>query len=160
MDEIIAAHDVFLDSVVQKALLGSKSQLVLQTLYSLFEVMLTFREVAGDLFDMAADVVAKKAATRARIVERESNKQWGTYLGEDSTDNDFINQDAALELRQRLGDLRDDYVRALDGFLNLLPLQTHVDTQFLLFRLDFNEFYAQRGVGPGVDLAPPSSRTS
>ena len=160
LDEIIAAHDVFLDSVVQKALLGSKSQLVLQTLYSLFEVMLTFREVAGDLFDMAADVVAKKAATRARIAERESNKQWGTYLGEDSTDNDFINQDAALELRQRLGDLRDDYVRALDGFLNLLPLQTHVDTQFLLFRLDFNEFYAQRGVGPGFDLAPPSQKSS
>ena len=154
LDEIIAAHDVFLDSVVQKALLGSKSQLVLQTLYSLFEVMLTFREVAGDLFDMAADVVAKKAATRARIAERESNKQWGTYLGEDSTNNDFINQDAALELRQRLGKLRDDYVRALDGFLNLLPLQTHVDTQFLLFRLDFNEYYAQRGVGPGFDLAP------
>ena len=160
LDEIIAAHDVFLDSVVQKALLGSKSQLVLQTLYSLFEVMLTFREVAGDLFDMAADVVAKKAATRARIAERESNKQWGTYLGEDSTDNDFINQDAAIELRQRLGDLRDDYVRALDGFLNLLPLQTHVDTQFLLFRLDFNEFYAQRGVGPGFDLAPPASQKS
>jgi len=160
LDEIIAAHDVFLDSVVQKALLGSKSQLVLQTLYSLFEVMLTFREVAGDLFDMAADVVAQKAATRARIAERESNKQWGTYLGEDSTDNDFINQDAAIELRQRLGDLRDDYVRALDGFLNLLPLQTHVDTQFLLFRLDFNEFYAQRGVGPGFDLAPPASQKS
>jgi gamma-tubulin complex component 3 len=41
----------------------------------------------------------------------------------------------------------------LDGFLNLLPLQTHVDTQFLLFRLDFSEYYASKGVGPG-DIAP------
>ena len=71
LDEIIAAHDVFLDAVVQKALLGTKSQLVLQTLYALFEVMMSFREVAGDLFNLAADVVAKRAATRERIAERE-----------------------------------------------------------------------------------------
>jgi len=153
LDEIIAAHDVFLDAVVQKALLGSKSQLVLQTLYALFEVMMSFREVAADLFDMAADVVAKKAATRERIAEREKNKQWGTYVGEESNASDFIDKDEVAVAQSRLANLRDDYARALDGFLNLLPLQTHVDTQFLLFRLDFSEYYASKGVGPG-DIAP------
>lgn len=33
-----------------------------------------FCEVVVDFFDMAVDVVAKKAATRERIVEREKNK--------------------------------------------------------------------------------------
>lgn len=149
LDEIIAAHDVFLDAVVQKALLGTKSQLVLQTLYALFEVMMSFREVAGDLFNLAADVVAKRAATRERIAEREKANQWGTYVGEDSTSGDFIDKDELGVAQARLATLRDEYARALDGFLNLLPLQTHVDARFLLFRLDFSSYYVAQGIGPG-----------
>lgn len=149
LDEIIAAHDVFLDAVVQKALLGTKSQLVLQTLYALFEVMMSFREVAGDLFNLAADVVAKRAATRERIAEREKANQWGTYVGEDSTSGDFIDKDELGVAQERLATLRDEYARALDGFLNLLPLQTHVDARFLLFRLDFSSYYVSQGIGPG-----------
>lgn len=149
LDEIIAAHDVFLDAVVQKALLGTKSQLVLQTLYALFEVMMSFREVAGDLFNLAADVVAKRAATRERIAEREKANQWGTYVGEDSTSGDFIDKDELGVAQARLATLRDEYARALDGFLNLLPLQTHVDARFLLFRLDFSSYYVSQGIGPG-----------
>ena len=37
-----------------------------------------------------------------------------------------------------------------DGFLNLLPLQTHVDLQFLLVRLDFSEFYSEKERGRSV----------
>jgi len=161
LDEIIAAHDVFLDAVVQKALLGTKSQLVLQTLYALFEVMMSFREVAGDLFNLAADVVAKRAATRERIAEREKANQWGTYVGEDSTSGDFIDKDELDVARARLTALRDEYARALDGFLNLLPLQTHVDARFLLFRLDFSSYYVSQGIGPGdvsVERASTASR--
>ena len=149
LDEIIAAHDVFLDAVVQKALLGTKSQLVLQTLYALFEVMMSFREVAGDLFNLSADVVAKREATRERIAEREKANQWGTYVGEDSTSGDFIDKDELGVAQARLATLRDEYARALDGFLNLLPLQTHVDARFLLFRLDFSSYYVAQGIGPG-----------
>ena len=149
LDAIIASHDVFLDTVVQKALLGSKSQLVLQTLYSLFEVMMTFREFADELYDLATEVVAKKAAARARIAEREKNQQWGTMVGEDSTAEDFLDKDAVHDMKRRLSDLAALYSRQVDGFLNLLPLQTHVDVQFLLFRLDFSEYYASKGVGPG-----------
>ncbi|CEF97652.1 Gamma tubulin complex protein 3 [Ostreococcus tauri] len=149
LDEIIAAHEIFLDSVVQKALLGSKSQLVLQTLYALFEIMMSFREVAEGVFDIAAKVFEKKAATRERIAEREKNQQWGTYVGEESTSTDFIDKDELYATQGTLSRLRDDYSRALDGFLNLLPLQTHVDTQFLLFRLDFSDYYVARGIGPG-----------
>ena len=149
LDAIIAAHDVFLDAVVQKALLGSKSQLVLQTLYSLFEVMMAFRDFADELYDMATEVVAKKAAARARIAEREKQQQWGTMVGEESTAEDFLDKDAVNDMKRRIGDLTALYSRQLDGFLNLLPLQSHVDMQFLLFRLDFSEFYAAKGVGPG-----------
>ena len=158
LDEIIAAHDLFLDSVVQKALLGSKSQLVLQTLYALFEIMLSFQDVAQSVFDMAAEIVEKNAATRERIAQREKAQQWGTYVGEESTAADFIDKDEVYSTQRKLSDLRDDFARALDGFLNLLPLQTHVDVQFLLFRLDFSEFYTVRGVGPGVHV-PVANRS-
>lgn len=158
LDEIIAAHDVFLDSVVQKALLGSKSQLVLQTLYALFEIVLSFQAVAQSVFDIAAEIVEKKAATRERIAQREKAQQWGTYVGEESTAADFIDKDEVYSTQRKLSDLRDDFARALDGFLNLLPLQTHVDAQFLLFRLDFSEFYV-RGLGAGADVLMAANRS-
>ena len=51
-------------------------------------------------------------------------------------------------MRSQLDAVSADYAKMLDGFLNLLPLQTHVDLKFLLFRLDFSEFYAQQSIGP------------
>ena len=70
-------------------------------------------------------------------------------VGEDSTAEDFLDKDAVHDMKRRLSDLAALYSRQVDGFLNLLPLQTHVDVQFLLFRLDFSEYYASKGVGPG-----------
>ena len=53
-------------------------------------------------------------------------------------------QEFVDEMREQLDAISADYAKMLDGFLNLLPLQTHVDLKFLLFRLDFSEYYQRR----------------
>ena len=58
------------------------------------------------------------------------------------------------EMRLQLDAVSADYAKMLDGFLNLLPLQTHVDLKFLLFRLDFSEYYSAQHIGPSTRSNP------
>lgn len=46
-------------------------------------------------------------------------------------------------VEQDLAALAKEYSSLLEGFISQLPLQQHVDLKFLLFRLDFTEFYSQ-----------------
>ena len=43
---------------------------------------------------------------------------------------------------QELDDIGKKYSSLLKGFLSQLPIQQHIDLKFLLFRLDFTEFYS------------------
>ncbi|KAF2289514.1 hypothetical protein GH714_036776 [Hevea brasiliensis] len=44
---------------------------------------------------------------------------------------------------QELDTIAMEYITLLEGFLAQLPVEQHVDSEFLLFRLDFTEFYSQ-----------------
>jgi gamma-tubulin complex component 3 len=44
---------------------------------------------------------------------------------------------------QDLDAIAKEYSSLLEGFLSQLPVQQHVDLKFLLFRLDFTEFYSR-----------------
>lgn len=48
---------------------------------------------------------------------------------------------------QELDAVAKEYSSLLEGFLSQLPVQQHVDLKFLLFRLDFTEFYSRSGPG-------------
>lgn len=51
--------------------------------------------------------------------------------------------DFLRNVEQDLAALAKEYSSLLEGFISQLPLQQHVDLKFLLFRLDFTEFYSQ-----------------
>ena len=68
--------------------------------------------------------------------------------GEDAAGGDgLLSLEFVSEMKSQLDAVGDDYAKMLDGFLNLLPLQSHVDLRFLLFRLDFSEFYSNKEKG-------------
>ena len=46
-------------------------------------------------------------------------------------------------MEQDLDAIGKEYSSLLEGFISQLPLQQHIDLKFLLFRLDFSEFYSQ-----------------
>lgn len=53
----------------------------------------------------------------------------------------------AVEFLQNIGQELDtlamEYATLFEGFLSQLPVQQHIDLKFLLFRLDFTEFYSR-----------------
>lgn len=67
----------------------------------------------------------------------------GTWVGEGRK---AITQFAS-EFRRKMGldfdTIAHEYKSSLEGFIAQLPLQQHVDLKFLLFRLDFTEFYSR-----------------
>ena len=46
-------------------------------------------------------------------------------------------------MEQDLDVISKEYSSLLEGFLSQLPVQQHIDLKFLLFRLDFTEFYSR-----------------
>uniref|UniRef100_A0A2P2JDV7 Uncharacterized protein n=1 Tax=Rhizophora mucronata TaxID=61149 RepID=A0A2P2JDV7_RHIMU len=44
---------------------------------------------------------------------------------------------------QELDAIAKEYTKLFEGFLSQLPVQQHIDLKFLMFRLDFTEFYSQ-----------------
>lgn len=45
-----------------------------------------------------------------------------------------------------------EYSSIFEGFISQLPIQQHVDLKFLMFRLDFTEFYSQLRPSKGENL--------
>ena len=46
-------------------------------------------------------------------------------------------------MEQELDAIDKEYSSLLESFISWLPVQQHIDLKFLLFRLDFNEFYSR-----------------
>ena len=67
LDSLIAAHDRYLDTILQKGLLGPKSQLLTHTLSTLFEVILRFRGFADRLYEARGGGYIRTSHTFKRI---------------------------------------------------------------------------------------------
>lgn len=67
----------------------------------------------------------------------------GPWFGEGRKD---VTKRAGEFLRSMAGDIDatgKEYSSVFEGFISQLPIQQHVDLKFLMFRLDFTEFYSQ-----------------
>lgn len=77
---------------------------------------------------------------------RHSNNQSlepGSWLGEGRK---AITQRAGEFLcntGQDIDAIRKEYSSLFGGFISQLPVQQHIDLKFLMFRLDFTEFYSR-----------------
>ena len=154
LDALVQAHDAYLEAVTVKSLLGAKSQLLAHTLGAIFDAILRFRAFADRLYEVAKDAAMRRQLAQLRVEQREKTGEQGggaPVPGEDPSGGDgLLSGDFVREMRAQLDALSDEYAKMLDGFLNLLPLQTHVDLRFLLFRLDFSEFYSEKERGRSV----------
>jgi len=126
LDGLCDAHERYLELIVSKALLGERSALLAQQLGTLFELMLRFRALADRLFEAARDAAAQ--ASLAAL----------SGFGHEAPAGVIGVAEAGAALEQVAG----DYSTLLEGFLNLLPVQKHVDLRSLLFRLDFSTYYS------------------
>ncbi|KAL0736438.1 hypothetical protein Bca4012_012648 [Brassica carinata] len=140
LDDLLAAHEKYLNSIVGKSLLGEQSQTIRKSLFVLFELVLRFRSHADRLYEGIYELqIRTKESGRERNKTRESS----SWISEGKK---AITQRAGEFLQsmsQDMDGIANEYTTSLDAFLSLLPLQQTVDLKFLFFRLDFTEFYSR-----------------
>ncbi|KAG6504408.1 gamma-tubulin complex component 3-like isoform X1 [Zingiber officinale] len=138
LDDLLAAHDKYLNSIVEKSLLGERSLGVFKILFDLFDLILRFRSHAERWFESIFEL-----QQRGRGKSRTKNKEHGSWL---DGGRKAIMQQAGQFLKlmsEDLDKIAKEYSASLDAFIYQLPMQQHVDLKFLLFRLDFTEYYTR-----------------
>ncbi|KAK9053718.1 hypothetical protein SSX86_024792 [Deinandra increscens subsp. villosa] len=140
LDYLIAAHDKYLVTIVEKSLLGENSETLYKSLLMLFDVILRFTSVADRLCEF------KTRNTESKTKEAKTSKSKGSetdpWLNEGRK---AVTQRASEFLGvmgQDLDSVSKEYSSVLKGFISQLPMQQHVDLKFLMFRIDFTEFYS------------------
>ncbi|XP_064936089.1 gamma-tubulin complex component 3-like [Musa acuminata AAA Group] len=138
LDDLLAAHEKYLNSIVEKSLLGERSQGLIRILFVLFDLILRLRSHAERWFEHIFELqVRGRSKSRIKMMgagpwfvgDRKAMMQLaGEFLGRMGEDLDKIAK---------------EYSASLDDFISQLPIQQHVDLKFLLFRLDFTEYYSR-----------------
>lgn len=147
LDDLLVAHEKYLHSIVEKSLLGERSRSLFKTLFILFDLILQFRSHADRLYEGIHEL-------HARSVDSSKPSQGRHKLKDDSSGRGSWISRGRKALTQRAGEflreIRDDleavakeYSSTLEGFISQLSMQQHVDLKFLVFRLDFTEFYSR-----------------
>ncbi|ESW34339.1 hypothetical protein PHAVU_001G144000 [Phaseolus vulgaris] len=151
LDDLLAAHEKYLHSIVEKSLLGDLSQSLYKSLLVIFDLILRFRSRADRLYEGIHELQARmtesslssrdQKKTRSRKQLNDKTAEQGSWIVDGRK---ALTQRAGEFLRnmgQDLGAIAKEYSSLQEDFISQLPVQQHVDLKFLFFRLDFNEFY-------------------
>ncbi|XP_031497208.1 gamma-tubulin complex component 3 isoform X2 [Nymphaea colorata] len=142
LDALLAAHEKYLNSILEKSLLGERTKDICKVLFILFDLILQFRSLAERLYEGIRDFQSRER-TKSRPKSRNEMSKPNTYFG---GSRKAFSQFTA-ELLKRIGEDLDkivkEYSSVLEGFISQLPVEQHVDLKFLFFRLDFTEFYSR-----------------
>ncbi|XP_027069148.1 gamma-tubulin complex component 3-like isoform X2 [Coffea arabica] len=162
LDDLLLAHEKYLCSIVEKSLLGERSQTLNTTLFVLFDLILRFRSHADRLYEGIHELqsrstetsLSSRDKTKSRANKNDKLSEPGLWLGEGRK---ALTQRAGEFLRnigKDLDAIANEYTSVFDGFISQLPVQQHIDLKFLMFRLDFTEFYSHLQSKTGAKLLP------
>ncbi|KAK3764128.1 hypothetical protein RRG08_039298 [Elysia crispata] len=144
LDYIIAAHQVFLDTVLGRCLLNEKSREILQLLRTLFDLIIQFETAQGVFYDaVSSEAVTRSGFERAKR-ERVRKGEW--ELTEEIEREERSRRHAFLtsiipSTRAKLQVLSTAYQDTVKQFLKMVASHPDASLRFLCFRLDFNEHY-------------------
>ncbi|CAN1144370.1 Gamma-tubulin complex component 3 [Linum perenne] len=150
LDDLLAAHEKYLHSIVEKSLLGERSRPLCKSLFVLFDLILRYRGHVDRLYEGIYELQARNAVSLPSKDKTKSSKQTAkrpSKPGSWISDGRKALTQRAGEFLQTMGKELDstakEYTSLLEAFLSELPVQQHIDLKFLWFRLDFTEFYSR-----------------
>ncbi|XP_060089694.1 gamma-tubulin complex component 3 [Heteronotia binoei] len=162
LDHIIAAHEVFLDTIISRCLLDTDSRMLLNQLRAVFDQILEFQNAQDTLYRSALEELQLRLQFEERKKERELEGEWGVTASEEEEENKRIKefQDSIPKMCSQLRLLTHFYQGIVQQFLVLLTTSSDESLQFLSFRLDFNEHYKAREPRLRMSLGTRGRRTS
>ncbi|XP_066517256.1 gamma-tubulin complex component 3 [Hoplias malabaricus] len=146
LDHIIAAHDVFLDTIISRCLLDSNSRSLLNQLRAVFDQIIEFQNAQDTLYRSALEELQLRVQYEDMKRQRENEGEWGVTAEQEAVENKRRQEfkDTIPKMCSQLRLLTHFYQGIVQEFLRLLMTSSDESLQFLSFRLDFNEHYKAR----------------
>ncbi|KAH9512398.1 Gamma-tubulin complex component 3 [Bulinus truncatus] len=147
LDYIIAAHQIFLDTILSRCLLNEKSREILKLLRTLFDLIIEFETAQGIFFEAATSEVYTRESFEKSKKERTQKGDWGTSEEAERAEkfrrNSFLTA-IIPSTRAKLQVVSSAYQDTVNRFLKMVASHPDASLRFLCFRLDFNEHYKVR----------------
>ncbi|XP_074658179.1 gamma-tubulin complex component 3 homolog [Tubulanus polymorphus] len=147
LDYIIAAHQVFLDTIINRSLLDEKSRTILTQLRAIFDLIIQFQQIQDEMYLSGQNELDAREHYQHTMKINTEQGQWGVTEDEEQIEQqrrlDFI-QAVVYSTRARLRVLGQTYQDMVQQFLLMLNRHNDVSLRFLSFRQDFNEYYKQK----------------
>ncbi|KAG9492247.1 hypothetical protein GDO78_000653 [Eleutherodactylus coqui] len=161
LDHIIAAHEVFLDTIISRCLLDSESRAMLNQLRAVFDQIIEFQNAQEVMYRSALEELQRRLQFEERKKQRDSEGEWGVTAAEEDEENKRVLefQESIPKMRSQLRILTHFYQGIVQQFLVLLTTSTDESLRFLSFRLDFNEHYKAREPRLRVSLGARGRRS-
>ncbi|KAL4656940.1 gamma-tubulin complex component 3 [Arapaima gigas] len=162
LDHIIAAHEVFLDTIISRCLLDNNSRSLLNQLRAIFDQIIEFQNAQDTLYRSALEELQFRLQFEEKKQQREAEGEWGVTAAEEAEEKKRIQefQETIPKMRSQLRILTHFYQGIVQQFLVLLMSSSDESLQFLSFRLDFNEHYKARDPRLRVSLGATRGRRS
>ncbi|GLJ12396.1 hypothetical protein SUGI_0190050 [Cryptomeria japonica] len=132
LDELIAAHEKYLDSILEKSLLGERSHQLCKTLFALFDLILRFRSHADRLYEGAREMQAR-GEMLSRNKSKKEPQRLGSWVGGGRKSSLQLTGEFLRTMGEEMDAIAVEHSSLLEGFVAQLPLQQHVDLKFLSF---------------------------
>ncbi|XP_070157516.1 gamma-tubulin complex component 3 [Polyergus mexicanus] len=146
LDDIIVAHNHFVDSVRHGTLLDEKSQELMDHLRSVYSPILDLQNLEETFLVRATQEYEARLSADNFVQKSEQTKKWGRTS---KKDEETIEREAAFSkylntLSIHLKLLSKTYQDRVQKFLLMLASAEDVSLQLLSVRLDFNEYYKSK----------------
>nr|XP_054771270.1 gamma-tubulin complex component 3 homolog [Lytechinus pictus]XP_054771271.1 gamma-tubulin complex component 3 homolog [Lytechinus pictus] len=144
LDKIIAAHEIFLDTILRRALLDDESRPLLTQLRAIFDLIIKFQNVQEAMYTNALEELDRRLAVTKAIRARTGQGEWGTTALEEEENErrkvDFL-RTFLPSSKAQLKVLAQSYQDMVQKFLMMLRDHPDDSLRLLAVRLDFNEVY-------------------
>ncbi|XP_023608220.1 gamma-tubulin complex component 3 isoform X5 [Myotis lucifugus] len=162
LDHIIAAHEVFLDTIISRCLLDTDSRALLNQLRAVFDQIIELQNTQDAIYRAALEELQRRLQFEEKKKQREAEGQWGVTAAEEEEENKRIQefQESIPKMCSQLRILTHFYQGIVQQFLVLLMTSSDESLRFLSFRLDFNEHYKAREPRLRVSLGTRGRRSS
>ncbi|XP_030424661.1 gamma-tubulin complex component 3 isoform X1 [Gopherus evgoodei] len=162
LDHIIAAHEVFLDTITSRCLLDSDSRTLLNQLRAIFDQIIELQSAQDVMYRAALEELQLRLQFEEKKKQRELEGEWGVTTSEEEEENKRIRefQESVPKMCSQLRILTHFYQGIVQQFLILLTTSSDESLRFLSFRLDFNEHYKAREPRLRMSLGTRGRRSS
>ncbi|XP_036401783.1 gamma-tubulin complex component 3 isoform X3 [Megalops cyprinoides] len=162
LDHIIAAHEVFLDTIISRCLLDTNNRSLLNQLRAIFDQIIEFQNAQDALYRSGLEELQLRLQFEDKKRQREAEGEWGVTAAQEAEEKKRVQefQETIPKMRSQLRILTHFYQGIVQQFLVLLMTSSDESLQFLSFRLDFNEHYKARDPRLRASLGATRGRRS